>query len=65
MNTKLKNIINMICFIGVFIIMFGIISSSEDLLDRIVPSILFIWSAENVVMIIKKLFGKNNKPNLL
>ena len=51
---KIKNLIDIICFAGVFVIMSGLISSSENLLGRVVPAILLVWSANNTVLITKK-----------
>lgn len=53
------NLINIICFAGVFVIMSGLISSSEDLLGRVIPAILLVWSASNVDLIIKNYLNKN------
>ncbi|NBI08353.1 hypothetical protein [Senegalia massiliensis] len=60
MNTKSKNGINIICFAGVFVIMSGLISSSEDLLSRVVPAILLVWSANNIGLIIKRNYLNKN-----
>lgn len=59
MKIKSKDLINIICFACVFIIMSGLISSSEDLLGRVIPAILLVWSASNVVLIIKNYLNKN------
>ncbi|MDN6203794.1 MAG: hypothetical protein L0J05_04725 [Tetragenococcus halophilus] len=62
---KIKNLIDIICFAGVFVIMSGLISSSENLLGRVVPAILLVWSANNTVLITKKIYlEKNKKSNL-
>lgn len=61
MKIKSKDIINIICFAGVFVIMSELISSSQNLLGRVIPSILLVWSASSVGLIIKNIYLDKNK----
>ena len=63
---KIKNLIDTICFAGVFVIMSGLISSSENLLGRVVPALYYLFGLlNNTVLITKKIYlEKNKKSNL-
>lgn len=59
MKIKSKDLINIICFVGIFVIMSVLINSSKDSLGRVIPAILLVWSANNVVLIIQNYLNKD------